>query len=387
MEKSEISWTDGTLNFWEGCTKISDGCRYCYAEDRDRRWHGGEHWGKGAPRIKSKSALKNLLKMDRGAKAGRFVRHVETGVRGWLGDPELPFGPTAIARPILFSLSLGDIFDAEVDPAWLAEALNAAIMADGVDFMFLTKRPEAWGERMSAAVLAAATPAVAARLRAWMEGEAPPNIAFGATVEGPKVRARIGHVLEIPVVRRFLSMEPLLGDPSWLLENPAVLNGIDLVIAGGESGNQARPMFPEWPFIIEQACDEAGVAYHFKQWGEWVPERLKPFPPQLPRKGNSLRVKLDGTFAMPDEAGENVWRVGKKAAGHALTLAGRTRTEILAFPLAAWRGDWFEMPPVGIFPARRFADLRFAREFAAIHPEAADSIKPTSWDGRTIPAE
>lgn len=385
MEKSEISWTDGSWNPWEGCAKISPGCANCYAENRDIRFNGGKHWGKGSPRKKGVHALKNLAKWNERARKGFFVRCLETGVRGWLGADHLPPETAkAVARPIFFSLSLGDIFDAEIDPLWLAEALNAAILAPDLDLMFLTKRPEAWGERMGAAYIAAKSEmsdAAAERLKQWMTGERiPQNIAFGATVESGGQRARIGWLLQIPVVRRFLSMEPLLGPPDWLEENEAILNGIDLVIVGGESGDKARPMFPEWPRMIETVCDSAGVAFHFKQWGEWITNGLEPMPASLPVIGNALKVTPNGSVMKPDAAGfaddRFVWRMGTKKAGHALDCTGRTRREMLAFPSASWRLDWHQFAGLPWLPPRAFPSRFAADEFLARHPEAEGKIAP-----------
>jgi protein gp37 len=64
-ELTKIQWCDSTLNFWEGCTKVSAGCKSCYAEARDKRFTGGKHWGPGAPRRKSKSAVKDALRLNK----------------------------------------------------------------------------------------------------------------------------------------------------------------------------------------------------------------------------------------------------------------------------------------------------------------------------------
>ncbi len=397
MDKTQISWCDGTLNWWEGCAKLSDGCKNCYAELRDIRFSGGEHWGKGAPRKKSKSALKLARRYSDKAKKGFFVRCTETGLRGWLGADHLPADTVkAIARPTFFSLSLGDILDDEIDPLWLAEALNAAILADGIDFMFLTKRPGAWHDAMSLAYLAAKKDlgdAAADRLKQWMTGERiPSNIAWGATIENAKVAARFDELLAIPVVRRFASMEPLLGPPDWLHGFKTHIERIDLVIVGGESTTKARPMFIEWPLIIEAICDEVGTAFHFKQWGEWVPSVIEPFPAGKPVVGNMLRVRDTGDAYGPREVVQapnaTVWRAGTEAAGHTMPpdhRGKRERREILSFPGDLNRMDWhhFEgLPGIGL-RAQMFTSRQSAADFINAHPSAAPAV--WRWDPAESP--
>ena len=139
-EKTLIKWADSTLNFWEGCAKVSDGCKNCYAEARDKRFTGGKLWGKGAARRKSKSAVKDALAMNR---------------KPWISDitgtAYAVSQATAEGKPFegfhrrrIFSLSLGDIFDREVPVLWFMEAFATIMQCDQCVWILCTKRPEEW---------------------------------------------------------------------------------------------------------------------------------------------------------------------------------------------------------------------------------------------------
>lgn len=297
-ENTKIEWATHTLNFWEGCTKVSEGCANCYAADRDQRFHGGLHWGPGAPR--------RLTSVANWAQADKWNREAEaSGV-----------------RPRVFVNSLSDIFDPEVEIEWLAKALDTFDRCPCVDFLLVTKRPELWSERMEMVSAlgessdADTGPGVA---RQWLKGNAPSNVWVGTTVENQaRADERIPDLLKIPARVRFLSCEPLLGPVDieaagglWadlkgrhLDAASRGLRGIDWVICGGESGHGARPMHPDWARSLRDQCTEAGVAFFFKQWGEhaWVysdDDEDDPMPigsaPQPLRVGKAAAGrKLDG---------------------------------------------------------------------------------------------
>lgn len=375
---SKISWTDGTLNFWEGCTKISEGCTHCYAEARDIRYSAGAHWGKGAPRKKSVSALTNCFRLNKKAEKGDFIRCHSCGARHWRGDKlhaENCGGLTGDpVRPIMFVMSLSDFGDAEVDPEWRAEALDAMLRCDAMDYMVLSKRPGLYRELIQAASLKM-TPTMRHRITDWLDyGDVPKNIAMGATVESKKTaEGRLHDLADFPAVRRFISAEPLLsGGWSKLLDGYPV-GTFHLVIPGGESGTGARPMHPAWALELEAAADRNLIAYHFKQWGEWVSPGIVPFQTGKPAAGNLVVVTYDGKVQAfdppilpktPAPTGPTVvWRAGKHASGHACDHTGRTRTERLVYPLQPWKERWFHVDTC----QRPLPSLAAAAEWQAVH--------------------
>lgn len=244
-ERTEISWTDHTFNPWTGCTKVSPGCANCYAETMCNRFpHLGE-WGPGAERKRTSEA--NWRKP-----------------LGWARKARRAGG----RKPRVFCASLSDWLDPEVPAEWLADLLALiAKTSDALDWQLLTKRPGLWRERLDAAADARieVNPPGAQFAERWLAGEAPEGVWLGITVEDQRrADERRRSLLEIPARVRFLSCEPLLGHLDHLCQG-----GIHWCIAGGESGPKARPMNPEWARALRDQCEEAGVAFHFKQWGEW----------------------------------------------------------------------------------------------------------------------
>ncbi len=217
-------WVPGyTFQAWEGCEKVSPGCDHCYAEGRDRRYHGGQHWGPKAttPRKRmSEANWRQPLAWNRTA-----ARH---GV-----------------RLKVFCPSLADVF--EDHPAVHAdrERLWRLIEATPwLTWMLLTKRP-----------------ANTRRLcpPAWLEAW-PARVWIGTSVESqPWADVRIPLLLKVPAPVRFLSVEPLLG-PVQL-----ALDGIAWVIVGGESGRGFRMMEVSWLEAVVAQCQAAGVACWVKQ--------------------------------------------------------------------------------------------------------------------------
>lgn len=374
---TKIQWCDGTVNFWEGCEKVSDGCKNCFAEDRDRRYHEGKHWGRGAPRKKSKSAIDNIRRYNRWAAEGKFIVCPACGISRWWNDECCGFAktPGRIVRPKMFVMSLGDIFDEDVPLEWLAEALVEMLKADSLDMMILTKRIRTARERIQRATQAM-TPAWRERVLDWMEGDTitpPANIAIGATVECLKfAKERLDALTAFPAVRRFVSGEPLI-DADWADLLPSYADFINLVIIGGESGNQARPMHPDAPLMFEKVCDKARIPFHFKQWGTWVSPNIVPMSAGMTTDGNILHVASDGKIVDASWESAPVWRAGAKASGHAIEANGRTRTEPLTFPSQPWKIDWFELTghPLG---RRIFPGMASGQEFMAANPAAVGTL-------------
>lgn len=299
MEKTNIAWTDSTHNSWEGCTKTgSPGCDGCYAEVRNQRFHAGQHWGAGAPRlVRSDSYWNEPLK--------------------WEKNHEQFFAQNG-HRQRVFCSSLADVFDNEA-PEGQRDRLWALIrVTPHLDWQILTKRignakrmlPEDWGNGY-------------------------PNVWIGASIVNQEEADRdIPKLIKIHAAKRFLSMEPLLGHVDLTAHLPDanaethtmayithVYGGIDWVIVGGESGANARPMHPEWARSIRDQCKARHIHFFFKQWGEWIPTNVVPggdLGGDM-RRGKVVIVKPfgenDGHFRKDDQL---MRKVGKEKAGSLL---------------------------------------------------------------------
>lgn len=271
-ENSKIEWTDHTVNFWWGCTKVSPACSNCYAEGMDARFHStSPHWGPEAPR---------LLRLDAAYwEAHRYEnRAVKEG-----------------RRFRIFTNSMSDFFEdrRDLDGARL-EALETIRQTPHLDWMILTKRPEKIRALLRQAMIGAKSLELAGWLDSWSTWRIPPaNVWLGTTVEDQQwANERIPALLDAPATIHFLSVEPILGpvdlDLAGGLERQKLwkkdqalyaevaynypnlqIPGIDWVICGGESGPYARSMNPHWAMGLRHQCASAGVPFFFKQWGEF----------------------------------------------------------------------------------------------------------------------
>ncbi|WP_421955795.1 phage Gp37/Gp68 family protein [Polaromonas sp.] len=284
-KNSSIEWTHHTFNPWWGCVKVSAACDHCYAAAWANRL-GHDVWGPHSERrILSDDTWKQPIKWNRDAAASQVRQRV-------------------------FCASMGDVFENRKDliphRMRLFELIDAT---PNLDWLLLTKRIHLVKKLLPKGY------------------ELPANVWLGATVENQEVADKmIRYLLEFesPSVR-FLSCEPLLGpiDLGAFLNRPEGSPSLDWVIAGGESGFGARPMDPAWPLALQEQCAEAGVAFHFKQWGNWAPVSLVP---SLIKKSTQIQVFGNG------ESEVSVANIGKGNAGR--TLAGQhwdefpeTRTE------------------------------------------------------------
>lgn len=315
-ESTKIEWATSTGNPWIGCTKVSPGCKNCYAETLDRqrfsRTMGGgtkenpiSHWGPGALRFRTKGFWKDAVKWNRYSRVkclgcGTWFPSVT-----WLRvdvEPHVAFcrfcdraTGMLCERPRIFP-SLCDWLDDEVPIEWLADFLKLIHDTPNLDWLLLTKRPESWYRRVYSAMDVATGNATMNTiwLRDWLQGSLlqkgspPSNCWIGVSVENQEYAdKRIPELLKIPAKVRFLSVEPLLGPVDLqLVENDGYklncLSGrqtdmgrpcensdarIDWVIVGGESGKGARPCNVEWIRSIVQQCKAAGVPCFVKQLG------------------------------------------------------------------------------------------------------------------------
>jgi protein gp37 len=213
MAQSTIEWTNATWNPVTGCTKVSPGCKHCYAERMAHRLQA-----MGQPNY---------------ANGFELTLHEHMLER-----------PLAWKKPMLiFVNSMSDLFHANVPQEFIQDVFDVMRRASWHSFQVLTKRSEHLLE-----------------LDAQLEW--PRNVWMGVSVENESYQFRIDHLRRTGAHVKFLSLEPLLG-PLTALD----LSGIDWVIVGGESGPGARPMSTEWVIDIRQQCLKAGVPFFFKQWG------------------------------------------------------------------------------------------------------------------------
>jgi len=213
MHPSTIEWTEATWNPIRGCVKVSPGCKHCYAEAFAERFRGvpGHPYEQGFD--------------------VRLVPHK-------LSDPLRWTRPTTI-----FVNSMSDLFHTDVPREFVRRVFDVMVRCPQHTFQVLTKRSRRAHEESSDLP--------------W-----PENVWMGVSVEDQHVTHRITDLQSVPAAVRFLSCEPLLGPLDDL-----PLEGIHWVIVGGESGPHARPMKTEWVEGILKQCQEAHVAFFFKQWG------------------------------------------------------------------------------------------------------------------------
>jgi len=237
-EKTKISWSDSTANLWIGCTKVSPACDHCYAErDWDHRF-GRVQWGPDGDRSEAKSGWELIEKFNR-----------EAAKNGGI-DPELG------RRRRIFVNSLSDIGDNHRSILWHAEAFALFDRSPCVDILLVTKRP-----KMLLKLIERHAPD-------WLRpGAWPAHVWVLVTVEDQeRADERREAFRAIPAKVRGVSYEPALGPVDW-----TGWEFIQWLIAGGESGDKARTSDANWFRAALKWAGEHSIAFHFKQWGEWLP--------------------------------------------------------------------------------------------------------------------
>lgn len=210
---SHIEWTDATWNPVTGCSKVSPGCKFCYAE--------------------------------------RLARRLEAmGQKNYRNGFKVTLQPHMLEHPLrwrqprrVFVNSMSDLFHEDVQAEYIMQVFDVMRRAHWHQYQILTKRSERLMELD--------------RLLDWQ-----PQTWMGVSVENEKYLYRVDHLRRTRARIKFLSIEPLLG-PLRKLD----LRGIDWVIVGGESGPGARPVDPAWIREIRDRCTLARVPFFFKQWG------------------------------------------------------------------------------------------------------------------------
>lgn len=214
--KSRIEWTQQTWNPVVGCTKVSPGCKHCYAESMSRRLRA-------------------------------------MGTKGYENGFEVTLLPERLGQPLsrrkptlYFVNSMSDLFHEDVSAEFVDQVMKVIAATPQHRYQILTKRHV----RMAAY---------------FRERQVPQNAWLGVSVENRKYGVpRINGLRKIVASTKFLSVEPLLEDIGRIN-----LRGISWVIVGGESGPNARPMAKEWVTSIRDQCVMQGVSFFFKQWGRW----------------------------------------------------------------------------------------------------------------------
>lgn len=219
---STIEWTEQTWNPTTGCTKVSPGCKNCYAEVMSRR----------------------LTAM---------------GASGYENGFVLTTHESRLAQPLnrkkattYFVNSMSDLFHEDVDDLYLDRVFDVVRATPQHTYQILTKRAE--------------------RLPVYFKNRyCPDNVWLGVSVEDKKYGVpRIDYLRQVKAKIRFLSVEPLLEDLGKIN-----LKDIHWVIVGGESGHKARPMHEDWALSVQRQCESTGSAFFFKQWGGWGADGVK----------------------------------------------------------------------------------------------------------------
>ena len=213
MAKSSIEWTEMTWNPTTGCSKVSQGCKFCYAEIMSKRLQA-----MGVAKYKDNFKVRTHNK-------------------------ELKTPYTWKKSKIVFVNSMSDLFHEEIPVKFIKKVFKVMNENPQHVFQVLTKRAERLNE-------------IYDQLK-WSH-----NIWMGVSVEDENVIERIDLLRDTNARVKFLSLEPLLGP----LPNIDLTN-IDWVIVGGESGHTPRPMEPEWVIDVQDQCERSDVAFFFKQWG------------------------------------------------------------------------------------------------------------------------
>jgi len=221
MKTTKIEWTEATWNPSIGCSKISAGCKNCYAEVMARRLQAI-----GVPGYEDGFAFKTL--------------------------PERLCQPASVKKSTKFFVnSMSDLFHEKMPFNFLDKIFGVIASTPQHHYQILTKR-----ERVLQ--------------KYFLKRTVPANVWLGVTVENEQAKHRIDVLRGIDATVRFVSIEPLIDDVGVL-----DLGGIHWVIVGGESGVSARPMEQQWAVSVQKQCAKQKVAFFFKQWGTWGSDGIK----------------------------------------------------------------------------------------------------------------
>lgn len=300
-EKTKIQWCDSTWNPVQGCTKISPGCAHCYAErSLPARFHG-IGWGDSEPRRLASAATWRLpFRWARRSRVCDACGYADSEARYAIKHCDPETGEwcqcETYHRRRVFACSLSDWLDQWWPIGILGAFLETIRATPTLDWLLLTKRVSNWEKRLRAAAYCCHE-ATRNWVKDWLDGTPPPNVWFGVSVENQDRDSRIREAVKVPAVRRWLSLEPLLGPVDvrpWLPPQlvhplcPVKERGqIDWLVIGGESGPQARPCNVEWIRDLLRQGWAAGLPVFVKQLGG---DPRCPYPLGVPAWGR-LRLR------------------------------------------------------------------------------------------------
>lgn len=345
MSKTLIAWTEKVWNPTRGCSKVSDGCKNCYAERMAARFSGKGQPYEGLVTLPYFTTRTVEYRDMDGNYTGQDDCDVKVASR-WTGEarfiPEMLDAPLRWKKPsLIFVNSMSDLFHNDITDEQIAETLAVVAYCERHTFQILTKRPERMldvlgrvvtervakhgasaGQRLPDCVWAkervwqiVQSRYDAGRVHSWHWPLT--NLHLGVSVENQSaVDERIPLLLQCPAAVRWVSCEPLLGQIDFS-QVPTPLRDsvrIDWVVTGGESGPNARPMHPDWARSLRDQCKAANVPYFFKQHGEWSEDD----------NGDRCVMRNGQNLPNLEPNGNNgygacrISRVGKKRAGNLL---------------------------------------------------------------------
>lgn len=336
MKNSKIEWTNNTWNPLRGCSRVSEGCRNCYAEQV-----AGRFSGEGQP----------------------YEGLITKTAKGATWNGQIKLVPEKLEEPLrwtkagkIFVNSMSDLFHENVPDEYIDQVFAVMALAPRHTFQVLTKRPERMRaylemDNRAEAIGWAETDIYEARGRLPIGAYHGPthrklplsNVWLGVSVENQEsADERIPLLLQTPSAVRWISAEPLLGpidisawiDPDYFTGcADDGIKGLHWVVVGGESGRNARPMHPDWARSLRDQCEDANVPFLFKQWGEYVSvyDRQKDGPDwrrcgEVAASNEPGRwLNVAGGHGFHGDSVHFVKKIGKKTAGR--VLDGRTWDE------------------------------------------------------------
>jgi protein gp37 len=298
--KSKIEWTDATWNPVTGCTKVSAGCKNCYAERDFHRPYPGRDFSD----VRCHDDRLDWPFRWRGSKQAKAEGRESR----------------------IFVNSMSDLFHDSVPFAFIRHVFRIIWRSPQHTFQILTKRPERmlwfcqhtamdWANRFI----------YHSPVEAFTSSIVLPNVWLGVSVENQLTAdERIPLLLQTPAAVRWVSAEPLLGPVDffrWLENRANPLPHIDWVVAGGESGPHARASHPDWFRRARDDCQAASVPFFFKQWGEWTEIPAAGSTGKLLPTGSHFWMNGDGTEMNSknyEKSSARMGRIGKKRVGREL---------------------------------------------------------------------
>ena len=301
-------WWGEAWSLIGGCSPVSEGCDNC--------------WSAGMAENRAKVANPKIKALY----GGQTVDGVFNGTIR-LNESQLD-KPLKTKKPTVFSI-WNDLFHVDVPDEFIDRAFAIMALCPQHLFIILTKRPERMRQYFGRGKRKDGKCQVSIGDEYYQEDWPLSNVVLGTSVENQTTAdERIPHLLATPSACRFVSYEPALGPVEWKwFVNPVMSKfpvNLDLIIMGGESGKNARPMHPDWARKTRDDCEAAGVSFFFKQWGEWsdrwplvrhIPDK-EMIARGHPKAYKAIANKRVKEHEWPD--GRCSFRVGKKKAGREL---------------------------------------------------------------------